>query len=150
MVTDDGERRVRCRGGALRMGVFSEAETRLANSLARAEGETGRSSPSAKAELNHPWWRMGVRQRCLSLQRGRSQSKRVPQRWRTYRLTHDKRGSELIEHRVNLYGGPSTLTQCHHEQIRLVGVACGSRSSYVVSRGIDDLPRQLARYRHHR
>jgi hypothetical protein len=28
-----------------------------------------------EAELNHPWWRAGVRQRCLSLQRGRCRSK---------------------------------------------------------------------------
>jgi hypothetical protein len=41
MVTDDGERQVRRRGGALRMGIFSGAKTYLANSLARAEGEVG-------------------------------------------------------------------------------------------------------------
>jgi hypothetical protein len=51
MVTDDGERRVQCQGGALRMEVFSGVETHLANSLVRAEGEVGikvggRSSPS--------------------------------------------------------------------------------------------------------
>jgi hypothetical protein len=56
MVTDDGERRVRCLGGALRMEVFSGVETHLANSLARAEGEVGikvggLSSPSTSDAL---------------------------------------------------------------------------------------------------
>jgi hypothetical protein len=31
----------------------------------------------------------------------------VPQHWSTRKLTHDKRGSELIEHQVDLYGGPA-------------------------------------------